>query len=179
MELWFEIQGFGGIYFVNKEGKVKSIARKVKNKHSYRIKSTKILKPIKDSKGYLYYNLYKDSGKVVKRKYAHRLVAECFLSRVEGKNFVNHINEVKTNNNVDNLEWVTHKENMNHGTRNKRLSEIQIKKPVSVFDLEGNFVGDYESINECCRKLKIDLGNVSKVLKGVYRQTKGYVVIYT
>ena len=63
-----------------------------------------------------------------KNRYAHRLVAEAFLDDVEDKEIVNHIDENKMNNHVSNLEWVTYKENANHGTRNSRISKTRKKK---------------------------------------------------
>ena len=63
-----------------------------------------------------------------KNRYAHRLVAEAFLDDVDDKEIVNHIDENKMNNHVSNLEWVTYKENANHGTRNSRISKTRKKK---------------------------------------------------
>lgn len=72
----------------------------------------KKLKPIKGTKGYLTVCLCKDG--VVRRFSVHRLVATAFIPNPENKQEVNHKNGVRTDNGVDNLEWVTHKENIVH-----------------------------------------------------------------
>lgn len=84
--------------------------------------------------GYLYVNLYTGRKRATKR--VHRLVAEAFVSNPENKPQVNHIDEDKENNTAENLEWVTCKENCNHGTRNKRMAEAQ-GKPVVQYTTGG------------------------------------------
>ena len=103
MEKWEYIKGLDGKYQVSTTGKVKSLI------------SNKIIKTIftayegnKKSTGYIAVNI---KGK---RLYVHRLVAEAFIPNIYDKKEVNHIDGNKSNNNVENLEWVTHSENMIH-----------------------------------------------------------------
>lgn len=111
IEVWKTIDGFDGIYQVSNLGRIKSIDRLVcsfVNKH--RIKRGRILKPGTTPKGYHCVNL----GKNETKKRLHRLIAEAFLPNPEQKETVNHINGIKTDNRVENLEWATYSENINH-----------------------------------------------------------------
>jgi hypothetical protein len=75
-----------------------------------------------DKLGYRKVRLYKN--KKYKDFYLHRLVAIEFVSNIENKNFVNHIDHNPKNNNYKNLEWCTHAENMNHAKINNRFNKI-------------------------------------------------------
>lgn len=95
---------------------------------------------------------------------------------------MNHIDEDKTNNSVDNLEWVTAKENTNHGTRNKRVGDIIRIVQKNRIDLSKRVLcsnGEiYPSINEACRVLKINSSYIVKVLKGERKHAHGYSFNY-
>lgn len=103
IELWKDIEGFEG-YQVSNQGNVRSLKKG---------KEPKILKPYKNSTGYLYINLYKNNKMYAKR--VHKLVAEAFIpNTTEGKTEVNHINGNKTDNRLINLEFVSPSENKKH-----------------------------------------------------------------
>lgn len=104
MEVWREIVGYEGFYWASNLGRIKS--RKV------------IRRPYLHPNGYLVLNLSKE-GKH-KTNYVHTLVCETFKGERVGVLQVNHKNEIKTDNRIENLEWLTPKENANHGTRNER-----------------------------------------------------------
>lgn len=93
-EVWKDVFGYGGDYQVSNLGRVRSCKRK----------SWKILKPIKLRNGYEAVNLYSDKRRL---EYVHRLVAEAFIPNPNEYLYVNHKNEVKTDNRVSNLEWCT------------------------------------------------------------------------
>ena len=108
-EEWKDIKGYEGLYEVSNTGKVRN-----KNNGKER--------KFNEHHGYKRVTLSKNNK--LKSRFVHDLVAETFIPNQDPKKIqVNHIDEDKTNNNISNLEWVTPKENANHGTRNDRLSE--------------------------------------------------------
>ena len=104
-EIWKPIKEFEGYYEVSNMGRVRSLNYKRTGKE-------KILKNIGDYKGYLEIVLTKN-GKQKQFK-VHRLVAEAFIPNPENKPCIDHINTVKSDNRVENLRWVTYKENSNN-----------------------------------------------------------------
>lgn len=119
-EVWRDIKGFEGIYQVSNKGRVKRLARvdsyvrSDTGKQCERPVGEKILKPTITS-GYYEVNLRNlDANRYCR---IHRLVAEAFIPNLENKPAINHIDGNKLNNNVDNLEWVTAKENVTHAAQ--------------------------------------------------------------
>lgn len=114
-EIWRDIKGYEGLYQVSSLGRVKSLERKIKTKNKYgemyRIVPEKILKTNMIHKGYLQVKLCNQEQKNL---LVHRLVAEAFIPNVENKDQINHINGIKTDNRIENLEWITGKDNIQH-----------------------------------------------------------------
>lgn len=116
-EIWKDIKGYEGLYQISNLGKVRSLSRKVQynvfdKTTSYRYTKKMILKPRLDNLGYVAVMLSKEN--TVKQYRIHRLVANAFLERIKGKDMINHINGIKNDNRVENLEWCTSKENSIH-----------------------------------------------------------------
>ncbi|QVU02042.1 HNH endonuclease family protein [Enterococcus phage vB_EfaS_785CS] len=165
IEIWKDIEGYEGDYQVSNLGRVKS----------FKYKSERILKPCVDKDGYRDVRLCKHNKP--KHFKIHRLVAEAFIPNPENKPQVNHIDEDKVNNMVSNLEWVTPKENNNHGTRTERMMISQGTK-IKAIDITSGECNEYPSMGECARRLGLSQGNISNCLHGKLRQTGGYVFQY-
>lgn len=104
MEIWKDIKGYEGLYKISSLGRVKSLARMMKNR-----KCEEIIKvPALTNKGYYRLPLCKYGE--TKYFYIHRLVAEAFIPNPENKPTVDHINRNKIDNCLDNLRWATYKE---------------------------------------------------------------------
>ena len=128
-EIWKPIKGYEGLYEISSLGRVKSLERYVANNGGKYLIKERILKPTKNQYGYLYVVISKNN--INKHKLIHRLVAETFISNKHSKRTINHINGIKTDNTLENLEWCTHKHNNREARRlglNKGYKGLTWKK---------------------------------------------------
>jgi hypothetical protein len=119
MEVWKDINGYKSKYQISNLGNVKSLSRFINNGIGGYISKERILKLAPDRVGYSTVTLMNGNRKQAK---VHRLVAEHFIDNAESKLCVNHINFIKSDNRVENLEWCTHKENAQHSISNNKFS---------------------------------------------------------
>lgn len=153
-EYWRPILNYEDLYEVSNFGRVRSLDTYRKSKNgTVRFCKGRILKPFTNTSGYLQVDLFKNGKK--KFHLVHRLVVEAFLPNPDNLPEVNHKDENKLNNNVENLEFCDRKYNNTYGTRIKRVAEKntngKISKKVLQYDLEGNFIREWASTRECGR----------------------------
>lgn len=161
-EEWKDISGYEGLYKVSNLGNV------------YSFKTNKILKTPIGKRGYPNLNLLKNGKQ--KLYVVHRLVAKAFIPNPDNKPEVNHIDGNKTNNCVDNLEWVTSRENTLHA-RKTGLHTSDGDKTVAQI-LNGQEIARYKSASEAERKTGINRSSISSVCRkycwhGKHRRTAG------
>ena len=120
IEKFVEIIGYGGDYQISNTGKIKSIKRK-------HVTKTFIMKPSPNADGYMITTLRRN-GKSNPVRIA-RLVASHFLDKPSLNHEVNHIDSDRTNDNLSNLEWVTHRENIIHSHKSGSASNVGLKNP--------------------------------------------------
>ena len=192
METYRKINGFSR-YEVSNTGKIKRLAyiEKYHHRHHEEI----IMKPTYDKDGYLLCGMTGDDGKRYTMK-VHRLVAQAFIPNPNNLPQVNHKDENKSNNNVENLEWITNRDNAHWGTCISRIS-ASVKKAHKdgLFDsikkkilcVEKDII--FQSIKDAARWLQENnitnnpstngiTSNIAYVCKGAYKSAYGFTWKY-
>ena len=166
-EIWCYIKGYEGLYEVSNYGRVRSL----------KFGKEKILKPSRDTDGYLFVGIRKNGHRKICR--VHRLVAETFIPNPSNLSEINHLDEDKDNNLVQNLEWCDRKYNCNYGNRNKRISEKmtngKLSKLVLQYTKSGEFVKEWKSMNDVQRNLGYSTGNISSCCTGRRKNAYNFI----
>lgn len=161
---------FEGLYKINGNGEIFSVPRK----------GTKggLIKQYLDDDGYFKVSLCKDSKKITRQ--VNRLVFYSFYPDTNSDLQINHKDENTKNNNINNLEAISQIENLNYGTRNKRISKTNTNrkdcsKEIICYTYSSNdYVGIFKSTKEVERQLGVNHSHVSKCCKGTLKQCNGY-----
>lgn len=171
-EIWKDIPGFEGRYQVSNKGRVKSL--NYHNSGKEQVLHTHISK-----KGYICIGLGQKTHRV------HRLVATVFIPNPHNYPQVNHKDEDKTNNSVENLEWCDAKYNNSYGTLLERSSKIRqnrkdLSKPVSQYSKNGEYICTYPSVSEAHRITGVNLGNICSCCENRehYKSAGGFIWKY-
>lgn len=169
MEKWKDIPNYEGLYQVSDYGEVKNVKRGM------------TLKQCKHRLGYLSVMLYKDGQP--KRIMVHRLVAMTFLENPNLLGFVNHKDENKTNNRVDNLEWCTREYNLKYGTVPERISKkrghgARKKRRVIQMDADGKIVMTWDSIAQASAETKTQRTSIFECCNGIHKTANGFMWSY-
>lgn len=184
-EEWKAIKGYENIYEVSSLGNVRSLDRKILQKNNGVLKEFnykgKKLKKVINTNGYYVVHLSKNQKN--KHVNIHRIVAETFIPNPNKYRVVNHKDENKLNNCVDNLEWCTYLYNTRYGTGIERRIKSAIKNnklgvPINQYDLDGKFIKKFPSSKEIQRQYGFNHSNITKCCRGVYKTMYGYIWRY-
>lgn len=171
-EIWKDVIDYEGYYQVSNLGGFRSLERKSRSGKTLK---AKVLTGTIAHTGYISVHLSKNG--VLKKDLLHRLVMKAFVENPHNYPQVNHIDENKTNNCITNLEWVSPKQNANHGTRNQRMVESAILnnklgKPVT------NGFETFQSIRGAGRITGISSSGIMACLHGSQKTAGGFTWRY-
>lgn len=176
-EIWKPVKGFEGKYEVSDKGHVRRLSYV---KHTKRngdvVVPIKKLKLLPQNSGYMRVALIVPGTRKWKSKLVHRLVAESFIPNPNNYPIVNHRDEDKTNNCVENLEWCTQSHNMTWNGVSKRVSAKMKGRPahnrIQVIDINSKII--YNSLSDCYKKIKIPYYKIHDMVHGYLDEYEGY-----
>lgn len=157
-----------GLYQISNRGRVKSLARKRKGTTNTR----DIMMKLCNKDGYNIVNLWKNKKK--KTIKVHRLVAEAFIPNSDNKPYINHINAIRNDNTIQNLEWCTQKENILHAYK---IGSRQTRR-LQQYDLKNNLIKNWSSIKDASNELKISDTHICSCCKGKRKSAGGFIWKY-
>lgn len=185
VEQWKDVVGYEGIYMVSDLGRVKSLERFTSHYKGGLSLQKEYIKKSSNSNGYLVNGLTKDG--ILTSWKTHRLVGNSFIPNPKNKPYINHKKGNKKDNRSIMIEWNTSSENSKHahstglhkGSHYGLIGKLNPNgKPVLQFDLNGNFIQEYDTITIASEKTKVYAQNISYACNGKYKQAKGYIWKY-
>ena len=139
-------------------------------------KTKRLLSLKKRIRGYVYVHLHQDGkSKVVT---VHRLVASAFIPNPNNLETVNHINYIKDDNRVENLEWMSYSENSSNKNPDKNPDKRIVSRQIEQLDLNGNILAEFDNISQAAKELQINRGNINQVCLGKLKTAGGYIFRY-
>lgn len=172
-EIWKEIEGYAGLYEVSNLGRVRSLDRRVNTPGGKRVIPGRIIKTRLNKQGYNIVTLTVNREPRTFR--VARLVASAFIPNPDSLPQVNHIDETRTNDTVNNLEWCSVYYNLTYGSRLKRISESAKKTPVLMLS-NGKKIKAFPSARSAAIYLGNPAyrGNIAACARGDQRTAYGY-----
>jgi hypothetical protein len=158
-EIWKDIPGFEGLYQASNMGRIASI------RYGFKLMSL-----VRNPTGYLQIAFRVNNN--IKRGMVHVFIAKTFLNKCEDCTQVDHINNVKTDNRVENLQWVSRSSNMKNNYSRGVTSVDKLKskgKPVELFDKDGNSIGKFSKLRDAAVHIGTSHGNLSSLVNGKHR----------
>lgn len=184
MEIWKDIKDYEGRYQISSYGRVRSIKRTANHIHGVRTVNSKLLKL---NTSHRYSNISLSKNSLMSRFTIHRLAASHFIPNPEDLPQVNHIDGDRRNNHVSNLEWCTASHNQKHSYRIGLKSPINMgklgslnynSKPVTQYDMKGNYIAEFSATHEACRITGINQGTLAACARGKRKSAGGYTWKY-
>lgn len=176
-EIWKDIKGYEGCYKISNTGKVLSTERTIVTKFNNRkhVTRNRLLKPFVNKRGYFIVSLNKNN---MKTKYSiHRLVAEAFIPNPSNLPQVNHKDECKSNNCVENLEWCTAKYNVEY-SKTLLCAQAARQRSVMQFTKNNQPINVFPSSAEASRMTGVCQSNITLACQGKYKTAGGYIWKY-
>lgn len=192
-EIWFPIPGYEDLYECSTHCRVRSLPRKTKGRNGSKyIRPSRPIKVQTSANGYKVVSLTRDGN--TKQFKVHRLIAMYFIPNPEGKPHIDHINTIRTDNRIENLRWVTNKENCNNQTTKKNVSKAikmsmpkrlasrkalnstKRETPVVQLTMDGIFIKEFKSIREAGRTFNTNGTSISRCCRNIekYESSYGY-----
>lgn len=167
-ELWKDIKGYEGLYKVSSLGQIKSLTRLLSDG---RVWKEHILSQ-ETNYGYKRVVLVKNN---IKKHYrVHKLVAQAFIPNPYKYTIINHKDENKANNNIENLEWCSSKYNSNYGNCKYKIAN-KLSKPVMQYTKNFELLNTYKSLSEVGRQTGYSIGYISQCCNGKCYSAYGYI----
>ena len=166
-EIWKSVKGYEGMYEVSNLGRMRSVTRVVERGHNIPLSVKGRILKFSKVQGYSRISL--SQGFNSKQYKVHRLVAQAFIPNPDNKPFINHIDGVRDNNCVTNLEWCTQSENLKHAYKiGNKIPTMHLKKDnpkaVRVKDIVTN--KEYKNVREAAEDLNIKPTTLRAMLRG-------------
>lgn len=188
-EIWKDIEGYEGMYQVSNLGRVRSLDRYIPAKCALSktdddvlfFRKGKIIKQFEIGRKTGYFGVGLSKGDKAKMFRVHRLVAMAFIPNPDNLSEVNHIDEDKSNNRADNLEWCTRLYNEHHGTKIERAAKNRYRRPVEAYNEKGEVVASFPRMADAARAYGVTVGTLwqccnhigtCKRVKGLYWRYK-------